>query len=77
MRVLRATLKTEASGWSLALSVDTNTGYEGVTCCEWEKPWPFKAVCNGFSLGKFNTAVMAAVAVCEYRYVEEHPTLEY
>lgn len=75
LRTLAASLKTEWEGMPLLLSVETNTGYEGVTVRPWQKPFAYKAVVDGYSLGSFPTAVSAATAVAQFRYVESHPYL--
>ena len=65
LQVLAQTMVTEFEGWNLALSVHTNTGYDGVWHCPWKKPWAFRAQVNGVALGAFPSAARAAVAVCE------------
>ena len=73
--MLECTLTTTYRGVALCLSVDTNTGYEGVTFMEWNKPWAYKAECDGVALGSHTTAVAAAIAVTQYRWVQANPCL--
>ena len=61
--MLSQTLHTEHNGMPLLLSVDTNTGYDGVTFTVWAKPFAYRAVHAGRHLGSFSSAATAAAAV--------------
>ena len=75
LRELLRTLVTESDGCRLELSVDSNTGYDGVEFCAWKKPFAYSARVDGVNLGSFSSAVAAACAVAQYRYVEAFPML--
>ena len=68
MRSLAKLLRAEHGGLPLMHSLDTNTGYDGVTFREWAKPFAYYAAVDGNMLGSFSTAVAAAYAVAKYRY---------
>lgn len=75
LRTLRSTLVTMADGCKLRLSCFSKTGYEGVSFMPWRAPWAYRAEADGMALGSFNSAVAAAVAVAQYRFVQDHPYL--
>lgn len=68
VRALASTHRTVSDGGlPLLLSVYSNTGYHGVTHCEWAKPFSYKAKSDdGVALGQFPSAVRAAEAVARH-----------
>ena len=76
MRMLASELRTRGDGMRLALSCDTNTGYFGVVCHPWKKPYAYIAESHdGVRLGAFPTAMAAAIAVGQYLWVQRNPCL--
>ena len=75
LRTLEGELASMHDGCHLVLSVRTNTGYDGVTNEPWKRPWAYTATVDGVKLGSFITAVQAAVAVAQFRWVQDHPCL--
>jgi hypothetical protein len=75
LRDLGRNLVTKVDGMRLRLSLDTNSGYHGVTFNEWDSPYRYKACVDGCPLGSFPTAAAAACAVCQFEWVQENPCL--
>jgi len=65
--VLSCSLVNRFDGWPLEFDVDTNTGYLGVTCAIWKRPWAYRAEIDGVGLGSYISAAAAAAAVSRHR----------
>jgi hypothetical protein len=75
---LERTLVTNSGGCELRLCARSPTGYEGVVHEPSRAPFSYRAfgdVERTLCLGSFATAPAAALAVAQYRWVEDNPCL--